>query len=81
MDKLDTEEPLTKLGMDSLMAVELATRIKKEVKIDIPTMTFMRGPTIAQLTTSLMELLVPQEAATEATGITENRNQDPLSVR
>jgi NADPH:quinone reductase-like Zn-dependent oxidoreductase/acyl carrier protein len=68
--KLDTEEPLTKLGMDSLMAVELATRLKKEIQIDIPTMTFMRGPSISQLTTSLLELLLPQQAdAAEATGI------------
>jgi acyl carrier protein len=59
--KLDTDEPLTNLGMDSLMAVELAIRIKQEPHIDIPTMTFMRGPSIDQLTTSLLDLLLPQE--------------------
>src|SRR5207244_3373536 len=60
--KLDTDQPMTKLGMDSLMAVELATRIKKEMQVDIPTMTFMRGPSISQLTTSLLELMVHDEA-------------------
>ncbi len=57
--KLDTQEPMTRIGMDSLMAVELATRIKKELQIDIPTMTFMRGPSIGQLTTTLLQLLLP----------------------
>jgi NADPH:quinone reductase-like Zn-dependent oxidoreductase/acyl carrier protein/SAM-dependent methyltransferase len=60
--KLETDVPMTKLGMDSLMAVELATRIKKELQIDIPTMTFMRGPSIDQLTTSLLDLLLPTES-------------------
>jgi acyl carrier protein len=60
--KLETDVPMTKLGMDSLMAVELATRIKKELQIDIPTMTFMRGPSIDQLTTSLLDLLLPKES-------------------
>jgi acyl transferase domain-containing protein/NADPH:quinone reductase-like Zn-dependent oxidoreductase/acyl carrier protein len=71
--KLDTEEPLTKLGMDSLMAVELATRIKKEAQIDIPTMTFMRGPSISQLTTSLLELVLPQEIGTSSP--TDNKQE------
>ena len=43
-------------------------------------MHMMRGPSIAQLTTSLLELLLPQEAATEANGITERRSQEPLSA-
>jgi acyl carrier protein len=60
--KLETDVPMTKLGMDSLMAVELATRIKKELQVDIPTMTFMRGPSIDQLTTSLLDLLLPKES-------------------
>jgi acyl carrier protein len=64
--KLDAEEPLTKLGMDSLMAVELATRLKKEIQIDVPTMAFMRGPSISQLTTTLLELLLPQQQGAES---------------
>jgi acyl carrier protein len=60
--KLETDEPLTNLGMDSLMAVELAICIKKDLQIDIPTMTFMSGPSIDQLTTSLLDLLLPQES-------------------
>jgi NADPH:quinone reductase-like Zn-dependent oxidoreductase/NAD(P)-dependent dehydrogenase (short-subunit alcohol dehydrogenase family)/SAM-dependent methyltransferase/acyl carrier protein len=60
--KLETDEPLTNLGMDSLMAVELAICIKKDLQIDIPTMTLMRGPSIDQLTTSLLDLLLPQES-------------------
>jgi acyl transferase domain-containing protein/acyl carrier protein len=69
--KLETDEPMTNLGIDSLMAVELAICIKKELQIDIPTMTFMRGPSIDQLTTSLLDLLLPQEngeLATQTTG-------------
>jgi acyl carrier protein len=73
--KLDVDEPMTKIGMDSLMAVELATRIKKEMQVDIPTMTFMRGPSITQLTSSLLDLLL-QTQRSEMTESAQYRERE-----
>jgi acyl carrier protein len=58
-EKIDVELPLSKLGLDSLMAMELATRVKKELQVDLPTVTLMSGPSVAQLSAALLERLGP----------------------
>jgi acyl carrier protein len=55
--KLDSSKPLTNLGLDSLMAVELSNRIKSDLSVDVPTMKLMRGPSISQLAEQLLEQL------------------------
>ncbi|MFB8795997.1 MAG: SDR family NAD(P)-dependent oxidoreductase [Microcoleus sp.] len=55
--KLDNSKPLTNLGLDSLMAVELSNRIKSDLKVDVPTMKLMQGPSISQLAEQLLEQL------------------------
>jgi len=55
--KLDNSTPLTNLGLDSLMAVELSNRIKSDLSVDVPTMKLMRGPSISQLAELLLEQL------------------------
>ncbi|MGB7711449.1 MAG: SDR family NAD(P)-dependent oxidoreductase [Microcoleus sp.] len=55
--KLDSSKPLTNLGLDSLMAVELSNRIKSDLSVDVPTMKLMRGPSISQLAELLLEQL------------------------
>jgi acyl carrier protein len=62
--KIDPEESIGKLGMDSLMALELVTRIRKEFQVDVPTMTLVGGPSIVQLTAMLLEKLLPSGAQT-----------------
>ncbi len=57
-------EPLTQMGFDSLMALELKNRVESELRVKISVTSFMEGPTIAGLVT----LLLPQLAATDALG-------------
>jgi len=54
---LDIAQPLTQLGLDSLMAVELTNRIKSEMGMNLPTAEIMQGLGISQLVELLLEQL------------------------
>ena len=41
--QLDIEQPLTNLGLDSLMAVELKNRIFSDLGINVPMVRFLQG--------------------------------------
>ncbi|MFP4411179.1 SDR family NAD(P)-dependent oxidoreductase [Coleofasciculus sp.] len=73
--KLDIEQPLTALGLDSLMAVELSNRIKNELGVDVPTVKLIQGPSIAQLATQVSEQLTPDRATSSASLITSNLSE------
>jgi epothilone polyketide synthase D len=47
--KLDTDRPLTELGLDSLMGVELKNRIERDLAVSLPTHELLEGPTIKKL--------------------------------
>jgi acyl transferase domain-containing protein/acyl carrier protein len=81
--KVDADQPMSKLGLDSLMAMELATRMSKELQVDLPTMTLMSGPSIAQLTATLLERLAPprdEEQVALSLGETVSVFQESMEV-
>jgi len=47
--KLDVDEPLLNLGLDSLMAVEIGNQVQAMVGVEVPAMKFMEGLSIAGL--------------------------------
>jgi acyl transferase domain-containing protein/acyl carrier protein len=49
LDKLDSSAPLTGLGMDSLMGLELRNRIEAALGISLPATTLWTYPTITKL--------------------------------
>ncbi len=55
--KLDVEQPLNNLGIDSLMAVELRNHIEASLGIILPVAQLLQDPTIAKLVTVLHEQL------------------------
>jgi NADPH:quinone reductase-like Zn-dependent oxidoreductase/acyl carrier protein len=55
LSTLDAHQPLSRLGIDSLMAVELKNRIETDLEVTIPMLSLLRGPSVAQLTTLLLE--------------------------
>ncbi|HEX6385525.1 MAG TPA: SDR family NAD(P)-dependent oxidoreductase, partial [Anaerolineae bacterium] len=59
-DKIDVHQPLTSLGIDSLMAVELKNRVETEMQIALPVTALLQGPTLAQLASVLLEQLTEQ---------------------
>jgi NAD(P)-dependent dehydrogenase (short-subunit alcohol dehydrogenase family)/aryl carrier-like protein len=46
--------PLTELGLDSLVTVEIKNRLQRQAGIDVPFVELLRGPTVASLAASLL---------------------------
>jgi myxalamid-type polyketide synthase MxaB len=55
--QVKTSLPLNELGIDSLMALELRNRITAELKVEVPMVKFLEGPSLAQITTLLLDQL------------------------
>ncbi len=67
-DKIDGNIPLTAIGLDSLMAIELMNRLESNLGISLPMGKFLQGPTISQLSESVLELLVASAGDEDASG-------------
>jgi acyl carrier protein len=63
--KLDVQQPLTNMGIDSLMAIEVKNQVEAELHVVIPVVQFLQGPTIAQLSAQVLKQLT--EAVPAAT--------------
>ena len=48
-DRVDVAVPLTDMGMDSLMAVELGTVLRNEFAIEVPVVRLLKGITVGEL--------------------------------
>jgi len=59
--KLEMDLPLTDLGLDSLMAMELIVRIETDLQITVPVVRFLGGPSIDQMVPWLLEEIKNQE--------------------
>ncbi|MGA2410902.1 MAG: beta-ketoacyl reductase [Candidatus Binataceae bacterium] len=64
--KLDLQQPLANLGLDSLMAVELKNRIAIDLGINVPMVTFLMGPSVEQATSQLLNLFVSETTTSSA---------------
>ncbi|HEY7414662.1 MAG TPA: type I polyketide synthase [Ktedonobacteraceae bacterium] len=53
--RLDEHQQLNRLGIDSLMSVELKNRIGSDLNVTIPVATFLRGTTLDQLTSQILQ--------------------------
>ncbi|MBV9615752.1 MAG: acyl carrier protein, partial [Ktedonobacteraceae bacterium] len=53
--RLDAHQQLNRLGIDSLMSVELKNRIRSDLNVVTPVTTFLQGITFEQLITQIME--------------------------
>ena len=54
---LDDKQPLSQLGLDSLMAMELKNRIEYELGVVLPFVKLLEGPSTLQLTHNVLEQL------------------------
>lgn len=70
---IDFDTPLTSLGLDSLMAVELMNRIEGDLGLSIPMGKVLSGPTIRQLAAMILQSLTGSEGSEmDGEGSSEN---------
>lgn len=53
--KLDVEQPLNRMGVDSLMAVELKHRVEADLGVDLPVLKVLEGTSMRHLASLLLE--------------------------
>ncbi|HEX7842494.1 MAG TPA: SDR family NAD(P)-dependent oxidoreductase, partial [Kofleriaceae bacterium] len=64
--RIDIAQPLNRLGLDSLMAVELKNGIEADLGATVPVVRFLQGPSVAQLADQLTGLLAGRAARPDA---------------
>ena len=69
-DRVDLDTPLTDVGVDSLMAVELRNWVESELRVSLPIVELMEGPTVNRLADILLEQFSKGEP-----GGSDQRNQ------
>jgi thioester reductase-like protein len=74
--KIEADQPLTGLGLDSLMAVELGMRLRKDLEIDLPVMKLLGGLTVVGLATDLARRLQPRPEGGKDASAEENGKAD-----
>jgi acyl carrier protein len=62
-DKIDMHQPLTSLGIDSLMAVELKNRVETDLELAVPVTALLQGPTLSQLAAIVLDQLAQKAPA------------------
>ncbi|NNE90007.1 MAG: amino acid adenylation domain-containing protein [Verrucomicrobiales bacterium] len=65
--RIDKDTPLTNLGLDSLMAIELVNRIEDKMGMSMPMGSVLNGPNIRDLATPVLEKLL-ESGGGEAAG-------------
>jgi phthiocerol/phenolphthiocerol synthesis type-I polyketide synthase C len=66
-ERIESTSSLLDMGMDSLMAVELATSIEARLDIRLSALALSGGPTIENIVERVQRLLQPVDGAAEAT--------------
>jgi acyl transferase domain-containing protein/D-arabinose 1-dehydrogenase-like Zn-dependent alcohol dehydrogenase/trans-aconitate methyltransferase/acyl carrier protein len=62
-DKVDLSKPLTEVGLDSLMAVELRNWVEGELRVSLPIAELLQGPSVDRLAELLLEQLLKADAS------------------
>ncbi len=79
-DKVDPSEPVTKYGLDSLMANQIRNWIQSSVAVDYSMMRIMKGPSLQEMTGQILEEMNGQIGSVDAS-LTEKSELDQWVLR
>jgi phthiocerol/phenolphthiocerol synthesis type-I polyketide synthase C len=79
-ERIELEVSLLDMGMDSLMAVELATSLEARLDIQLSALALSGGPTIAAVVERIVRLMHPVEDTAPASGGTSELAAQALAV-
>ncbi|KEO82566.1 type I polyketide synthase [Tumebacillus flagellatus] len=77
--KLDVQESMLNLGMDSLMLTELKNRIETDLNVSLPLVKLLQGPSVHQLSEMIREQQ-QEETAAETAAAAEATIPDELEA-
>jgi FkbH-like protein len=79
--RIDVEQPLLALGLDSLMAAELKQAVETDLNVDMPFATFLQGPSIRHLAGQILAQVTATPASTRSSLIAAptTATEHPLS--
>lgn len=60
VSQVDRTTPMTHLGLDSLMAVDLMNRLESDLSLSVPMGSVLSGPNVKQLANTLLGLVLAQ---------------------
>jgi NADPH:quinone reductase-like Zn-dependent oxidoreductase/SAM-dependent methyltransferase/acyl carrier protein len=61
-DRVDLTKPLSEVGLDSLMAVELRNWVEGELRVSLPIAELLQGPSVDRLADLLLDQLLKADA-------------------
>ena len=64
--QVDRTTPMTHLGLDSLMAVDLMNRLESELSLSVPMGSVLSGPNVKQLATTLLGLVLVNSSSADS---------------
>ncbi|NES08282.1 MAG: acyl carrier protein, partial [Okeania sp. SIO2F4] len=76
--QIDVEQPLTTMGLDSLMAVELRNLVQRELGFDIPIEKIIEGISISQIVSLVIEQLLLEQISYSDTSQTEETTDEEM---
>ena len=69
--RIDSQETLSSLGLDSLMAIEVRNNVESSLGVSLPLVRLLEGPTVAQLAHQVLEDLAPSTISPDPEKILE----------
>ena len=78
---IETDQPLTELGMDSLMAVRMRNTVRADFGVEPPVALILQGATLTDLAVDLIRQLGLAESAAERPNAVRDRAQQRAAAR